>query len=73
LGWMTVVGLLTLLGASILVAIGILSEYLLRILDEARKRSPYVIECVSRGGTDGRRLGNGGVVTAFERELRREL
>jgi glycosyltransferase involved in cell wall biosynthesis len=73
LGWMTVVGLLTLLGASILVAIGILSEYLLRILDEARKRPPYVIECVSRGETDRKRAGNGEIVTAFETELRRGL
>ena len=45
-GWMTVVGLLTLLGAMILFALGIVSEYLLRILDEARKRPPYVVERV---------------------------
>ena len=43
-GWMTVVGLLTLLGAMILVSLGIISEYLLRILDEARKRPPYVVD-----------------------------
>ncbi len=45
-GWMTVVGLVTLLGALNLFAVGILSEYLLRILDEARKRPPYVVERV---------------------------
>lgn len=72
LGWMTVIGLLTLLGASILVAIGILSEYLLRILDEARKRPPYVIECVVRGDNCGMPSGDGEMVTAFEREPRRE-
>lgn len=43
-GWMTVVGLVTLLGALNLFSVGILSEYLLRILDESRKRPPYVIE-----------------------------
>ena len=43
-GWMTVVGLVTMLGALNLFAVGILSEYLLRILDEARKRPPYVVE-----------------------------
>ncbi len=53
LGWMTVVGLLTLLGSTILFSIGIVSEYLLRILDEARKRPPYVVERVV-GRTDDR-------------------
>ncbi len=43
-GWMTVIGLVTLLGALTLFALGIVSEYLLRILDEARKRPPYVVE-----------------------------
>jgi len=50
-GWMTEVALLTLLGAMILFALGIVSEYLLRILDEARKRPPYVVERVV-GHTD---------------------
>lgn len=45
-GWMTVVGILTLVGAMVLFALGIVSEYLLRILDEARKRPPYVVEQV---------------------------
>jgi polyisoprenyl-phosphate glycosyltransferase len=53
LGWTTVVGLLTLLGSTILFSIGIVSEYLLRILDEARKRPPYVVERVV-GRTDDR-------------------
>lgn len=43
-GWMTVVGLVTLLGALNLFAVGILSEYLLRILDEARKRPPFIVD-----------------------------
>ncbi len=43
-GWMTQVALFTLLGAMILFALGIVSEYLLRILDEARKRPPYVVD-----------------------------
>jgi len=43
-GWMTQIALLTLLGALISFGLGIISEYLLRILDEARKRPPYVIE-----------------------------
>lgn len=45
-GWMTVVGLLLLLGSFILFALGIISEYLLRILDESRKRPPFVVESV---------------------------
>ena len=53
-GWMTVVGLMTLLGAMILVSLGIVSEYVLRILDEARKRPPYVIERVI-GKTDAKK------------------
>lgn len=44
LGWMTVVGLVILLGAMVLFSLGIVSEYLLRILDESRKRPPYVVE-----------------------------
>ena len=43
-GWMTVVGLLILLGSMTLVALGILSEYLLRILDEVRNRPPFVVD-----------------------------
>jgi len=43
-GWMTQIALLTLLGALISFALGIISEYLLRILEEARKRPPYVVE-----------------------------
>lgn len=46
-GWMTVVGLLSLLGAMILFSLGIVSEYLVRILDEARKRPPYVVDSVT--------------------------
>ncbi len=43
-GWMTVVGLVTFLGATSLFSIGIVSEYLLRVLDEVRKRPPYVVD-----------------------------
>jgi polyisoprenyl-phosphate glycosyltransferase len=45
-GWATVVGLLLLLGAIILFSLGILSEYLVRILDETRRRPLYVVEQV---------------------------
>jgi len=45
-GWMTVVGLLSLLGSMMLFSVGIVSEYLLRILDEARKRPLYVVDRV---------------------------
>jgi len=43
-GWMTVVGLISLAGAMLLFATGIVAEYLLRILDESRRRPPYVID-----------------------------
>lgn len=48
-GWMTIVGLILIFGSMILFALGIISEYLLRILDESRKRPLFVkeqiIEC----------------------------
>ena len=56
-GWMTVVGLVTLLGALTLFSLGIVSEYLLRILDEARKRPPYVIERVVDSSAKDNRAG----------------
>jgi dolichol-phosphate mannosyltransferase len=43
-GWMTIAGLLLLLSAMVLFSLGIISEYLLRILDEARKRPPFVVD-----------------------------
>ncbi|MDB6093176.1 MAG: glycosyl transferase family 2 [Verrucomicrobia bacterium] len=43
-GWMTLIGFTILLGAIILFALGIISEYLLRILDETRKRPPFEVE-----------------------------
>lgn len=48
-GWMTIFGLVALLGAITLFSLGIVSEYLLRILDEARKRPPYVVDQVIGG------------------------
>lgn len=45
-GWMTQVGLVTLLSAMVSFALGITSEYLLRILDASRNRPPYVIDRV---------------------------
>ena len=42
-GWMTLVGLILILGSMILFALGIISEYLLRILDASRRR-PLVVE-----------------------------
>jgi dolichol-phosphate mannosyltransferase len=55
-GWMTVVGLVSLLGAMLLFSLGIVSEYLLRILDEARKRPPFVVDQVidAAAATPGR-------------------
>ncbi len=63
-GWMTVVGLLTLLGSMILFSLGIVSEYLLRILHEVRKRPPFVVERVV-----GRALDHSG--EEFPRAARR--
>jgi len=51
-GWMTVTGILTLLAALLLFSLGIVSEYLLRILDEARKRPPYVVDSTIGGSED---------------------
>lgn len=56
-GWMTVIGLLTLLGSMILFSLGIVSEYLFRILDEARKRPPYVVERVIDRAREAAREG----------------
>lgn len=55
MGWTTVVGLLTLFGSLQLFSLGILSEYLLRILDETRKRPPFIIDLVI-SKTNPRRL-----------------
>lgn len=49
-GWMSVFGLLSTLGALLLFSIGLVSEYLLRILDESRKRPPYVVEEIINSG-----------------------
>ena len=53
-GWMTLIGLLTLLGSAILFALGIVSEYLLRILLEQKRRPSYIIERADPAGIDGR-------------------
>jgi polyisoprenyl-phosphate glycosyltransferase len=53
-GWMTEVGLLTLLGAMILFSLGIVAEYLVRILDETRRRPPYVVERLMERTREGR-------------------
>lgn len=45
-GWATLAGLVLLIGAAVLFSLGIVSEYLLRILHEARKRPPYVVDRV---------------------------
>jgi len=43
-GWTTIVGLTLIFGSLILFALGIISEYLLRILDASRKRPLFVKE-----------------------------
>ncbi|MCK9614360.1 MAG: glycosyltransferase family 2 protein [Candidatus Omnitrophica bacterium] len=43
-GWTTIVVLITFFGGIILITLGIIGEYLWRILDEVRKRPNYVIE-----------------------------
>ena len=45
-GWATLAGLVLLLGAITLFSLGIISEYLCRILEETRKRPPFVVERV---------------------------
>jgi dolichol-phosphate mannosyltransferase len=45
-GWATLAGLVLLLGALTLFSLGIISEYLRRILEETRKRPPFVVERV---------------------------
>jgi polyisoprenyl-phosphate glycosyltransferase len=56
-GWLTVVGLILLLGAMLLFSLGIVAEYLLRILDEARKRPPFVVEWVKGPAPSDRESG----------------
>ena len=43
-GWMTVVAMMGFGGSLILLGIGTVIEYLVRILDESRSRPPYVVE-----------------------------
>jgi dolichol-phosphate mannosyltransferase len=57
-GWATITGLVLLGGALILFSLGIICEYLFRILEETRKRPPFVVEQVvgsPRGGPPGPR------------------
>jgi polyisoprenyl-phosphate glycosyltransferase len=56
-GWLTVVGIILLLGAMILFSLGIVAEYLLRILDEARKRPPFVVEWIKGPAPSDRKSG----------------
>lgn len=53
-GWATLTGLVLLIGAAVLFSLGIIGEYLLRILHETRKRPPYVVEKVVGGPPRGR-------------------
>ena len=50
-GWATLAGLLLMIGAGTLFSLGILSEYLLRILDETRKRPPFVVDQLVNTGS----------------------
>ena len=50
-GWATLAGLILLLGAALLFSLGILSEYLLRILDETRRRPTFVVERIEPART----------------------
>ncbi|GIO88494.1 putative glycosyltransferase YkcC [Paenibacillus faecis] len=43
-GWTTIIALITFLLGIIMIMLGIIGEYLWRILDESRKRPPYVID-----------------------------
>lgn len=45
-GWTTIAMLASVLGGLVLMSLGIISEYLWRILDETRKRPPFVIDKV---------------------------
>lgn len=48
-GWTTIIALITFLLGLIMVMLGIIGEYLWRILDESRKRPSYVIDEVFQG------------------------
>ncbi|RAV13787.1 glycosyltransferase family 2 protein [Paenibacillus contaminans] len=43
-GWTTLIGLITFLLGMIMVMLGIIGEYLWRILDESRRRPPYIVD-----------------------------
>lgn len=43
-GWTTIIALITFLLGVIMVMLGIIGEYLWRILDESRERPSYVID-----------------------------
>lgn len=57
-GWATIVMLVSMLGGLILFSLGIIGEYLWRILDETRSRPGAVVDEVRRGSRGGdRRMG----------------
>ncbi|WP_339798947.1 glycosyltransferase family 2 protein [Paenibacillus sp. FSL R5-0744] len=43
-GWTTIIALITFLLGIIMIMLGIIGEYMWRILDESRKRPPYIID-----------------------------
>jgi ABC-type thiamin/hydroxymethylpyrimidine transport system permease subunit len=47
-GWNTIAILILVIGGMILFSLGILGEYLLRILDEVRNRPNFIIDEVKR-------------------------
>lgn len=57
-GWMSILATISLVGSAILFSLGIISEYLLRILDETRKRPLYIVERLIN--VDGQNQGTPG-------------
>lgn len=45
-GWTTIIALITFLLGIIMIMLGIIGEYMWRILDESRKRPPYIVDKV---------------------------
>ena len=45
-GWTSLILVMLLLGSITLFSLGIICEYLWRVLDEARKRPPFIVDCV---------------------------
>jgi len=68
-GWTSIVVLILCFGALTLSSLGIICEYLWRILDEARPRPPFVVDSVHRAKSDAGRSDDRMIPFSLQTEI----